>query len=153
MKRDCPSLIVEKTQFSLHLLFLICHGVKIAFDCSRSFYFWVSAMLCNMSHFLAIVTSRRWTSGCGFIHIHCVFILYFDCYRLRCAGTCGSIFRFEFPFKGKFFFAVILFGFSVCSLPILEPLCTILGVVLELFHLQDFPFPLFIDLVLSLDRF
>src|ERR1700723_2430007 len=104
MKRDCPSLIVEKTQFSLHLLlFLFRHSVEITFDRSGSFYFRVSAMFRNMSHFLTIVTSWRWTGGCGFIHIHRVFVLYLDCYCLGRARTGGSVFWFEFLFKGKFF--------------------------------------------------
>jgi hypothetical protein len=66
MKRDCPSLIVEKTQFPLHLLlFLIHHCIEITLDCSGSFYFWVSAMLCDMSHFLTVVTV---TTRYGLLH-------------------------------------------------------------------------------------
>jgi hypothetical protein len=128
MKQDCPSLIVEKTQFPLHLfLLLICHGVKIAFDRSGSFYFWVSAVFCDMSHFLAVVTSRWWASGCGFIHIHCIFILYFDCYCLGRTWSCSSILGFEFPFKGKFLFSVVLFRFSVCSFQFSWSCSSILG--------------------------
>jgi hypothetical protein len=150
MKRDCPSLIVEKTQFSLHLLFLlICHRVEITFDCSGSFYLWVSAMFCNVSHFLTVVTSWWRTSGCSFIYIHCVFVFHLDCYRLGCTGTHGSIFRFEFTFK-VCRNIVRLLGMLF---PIPELSCTILGVVLESFRLRDFPFPLFVDLVLSSDRF
>ena len=93
MKRDCPSLIRDKTQHPFHFFFfLVRHAFGEAFYIYISYSLFSFTITGDMSYFAAIVTLRWWASGGGFIHIHCVVVFYFDCdgfrFRFRRSGGC-----------------------------------------------------------------
>ena len=77
MKRDYPSLIWDKTQHPFHLFFfLIHHHFCKFFYPYTSHGLFSSTVLGDVSYFSAVVTFWWQTSGSGFIHIHCIFVLY-----------------------------------------------------------------------------
>ena len=93
MKRDCPSLIRDKTQHPFHFFFFfIGHAFMVAFYIYTSYGLFSFTIMGYMSDLSAIVAFRWRTSGGGFIHVHCVFISHLDCdcfcFWLRRSGCC-----------------------------------------------------------------
>ena len=118
MKRDCPSLIRDKTQHSFHLLFFFfCHAFGEAFDIYISYGLFTFAIASDVSYFAAIVTFQWRTSGSSFIHIHCVFILYPNgyhfCFWFRRSGC--RICRLDLLFEREFFLSEEFRRFSESS--------------------------------------
>ena len=108
MKRDCPSLILGKTQHPFHFFFLfICHTFSEAFYVYVSYGLLSSAIVGNVSYFSAIVTFGWRTSGGGFIHIHCIFVFYLDrdCFCFWSGGTGLCVCWSNFLFECEFFFS------------------------------------------------
>ena len=111
-KRDCPSLIHDKTQHSLHFFFFfVGHTFSEAYV---SYGLLAPTIMGDMSDFATIVAFRRWTSGRGFIHIHCIFVFYFDrdCFHFWPGRSSLHVCRSNFLFKSKFFSSEKFRGFS-----------------------------------------
>ena len=114
MKRDCPSLIHDKTQHSFHFFFFfLCHTFGEAFYVYVLYGLFTSAVAGDVSYFSAIVTFRWRTHGSGFIHIHGVFVFHFycDCFCFRFRRSGLRIHWSDLLFKCKFFFSEEFCGF------------------------------------------
>ena len=105
MKRDCPSLICYKTQYSFHFFFFFLgHTFGEAFDVYIAYGLFAPAIVGDVFNFAAIVAFGWGTSGGGFIHIHCIFVFNFDrdCFRFWFRRSslciCGSDLLFESEF-------------------------------------------------------
>ena len=119
MKRDCPSLILDKTQHPFHFLFFfVCHCFHKFFNSYTLHSLFSSTISGNVSYFSAIVTFWWQMSGGGFIHIPSIFVLYLDryCFCSWLGRSCLSIsFIGYFLFKGKLSFSKELFRFLIRS--------------------------------------
>src|SRR6266576_3252914 len=111
MKRDCPSLIFAKTQLFLHFrFFLFGHVGKVVSYSYLSYVGFSSTVFCDVTHFSAIITFRRWSRCWGTVDIHGVFIFYFDRYCFFLWLTRSGL-RIRSCYL-KLPFAVVLLGFA-----------------------------------------
>ena len=118
MKRDYPSLIWDKTQHSFHFFFFfICHAFGKPFYVYISYGLFALAISGNVSYFSTIVTFWWRMGGSGFIHIHCIFVFYFDgnCFHSWLRWSSLSISFINFLFKGELLLSEGFHRFSICS--------------------------------------
>src|SRR6266550_8143704 len=111
MKRDYPSLIFAKTQFLLHFrFFFFGHCCEVVSYCYLPYLSFSSAVLCDVTHLSTVVTFWWWSRGRGTVDVHCVFVLYFDCYCFFLWLAWPSL--RVCPGYLKLPFSVILLGFA-----------------------------------------